>query len=132
MADASDSKSDGAWLCAGSSPASGTNLTGEESGKRSVGERVMERDKASTRALSGVLRSWGKKGDGETGVTVPGMNEEKARHGRKATVQEPLFPEMRKDCCYICGRWITQGSVYVGHGLARHKRCKPESPKKVS
>jgi hypothetical protein len=65
-------------------------------------------------------------------MAVTGIDEAKEGRVARTPVQEPLFPEMRRDCCYICGRWITQGGVYVGHGIARHRRCRPESPKKIS
>lgn len=42
--------------------------------------------------------------------------------------QEPLFEELKKDYCYVCGKRIKDNdSVYIGNNTWRHKKCKPGS-----
>ncbi len=39
----------------------------------------------------------------------------------------PLIKEL---ICYVCGKGVTEKeSVYIGHGLRRHLRCRPGSRK---
>ena len=41
---------------------------------------------------------------------------------------EPLFQELKKDYCYVCGRRIKENEgLCVGNATWRHKRCKPGS-----
>jgi hypothetical protein len=41
---------------------------------------------------------------------------------------EPLFEEMRKDYCYVCGKRIKENEgLCVGNSVWRHKRCRPGS-----
>ncbi len=41
---------------------------------------------------------------------------------------EPLFEELRKDYCYVCGQRIKENEgLCVGNGTWRHKRCRPGS-----
>lgn len=41
---------------------------------------------------------------------------------------EPLFDELKKDYCYVCGQRIKENEgLYVGNRTWRHKRCKPGS-----
>ncbi|MHB8109608.1 MAG: hypothetical protein ACYDHW_06200 [Syntrophorhabdaceae bacterium] len=41
---------------------------------------------------------------------------------------EPLFDELKKDYCYVCGQKIkTDEGLNVGNHMWRHKRCKPGS-----
>ncbi len=49
---------------------------------------------------------------------------------RKKTLYytEPLFDELKKDYCYVCGRRIKDDEgLHVGNKMWRHKRCKPGS-----
>jgi hypothetical protein len=41
-------------------------------------------------------------------------------------LQEPLFPEMKEDLCYVCYTWIRHDGVYIGNGMWRHQKCKPK------
>jgi hypothetical protein len=42
--------------------------------------------------------------------------------------QEPLFEELRKYYCYVCGKKIKgDDGVYIGNNTWRHKKCKPGS-----
>lgn len=41
---------------------------------------------------------------------------------------QPLFEELKKDYCYVCGQRIKKDEgIYVGNNTWRHKRCKPGS-----
>jgi len=50
--------------------------------------------------------------------------------GKKKTLYytQPLFEELKKDYCYVCGQRIKKDEgIYVGNNTWRHKRCKPGS-----
>jgi len=41
---------------------------------------------------------------------------------------EPLFEDLKKDYCYVCGKRIKQNEgLHIGNNLWRHKVCKPGS-----
>ena len=49
---------------------------------------------------------------------------------RKKTLYytQPLFEELKKEYCYVCGQRIKKDEgLHVGNGIWRHKKCKPGS-----
>ncbi len=41
---------------------------------------------------------------------------------------EPLFEDLKKDYCYVCGKRIKENEgLHIGNNLWRHKVCKPGS-----
>jgi hypothetical protein len=62
---------------------------------------------------------------GKGGVVETKGTQMKKAKARKPYVQEPLFPELLRYCCYICSKWIDGEGTYIGQGKWRHRRCRP-------